>query len=269
MIGRRRSAVQGLTLTEVIVTALILGALMVILTPFITRVLRANTQASNQTDSMDDIQVALSRIERDLEEMTRLSSATATYIQFQMDYRRHPGYNPANVDPWGVSFDLSTDFDGDMVGLGGIPVVSTDFNGPNLWDQDDNNDGNIDVQIRYFIDTDGHLYRETNIDGGGWGLDKTLILRRAQAPLFVYWGSINHLPGADADANGDRMVTAAEIDTNPAAGNNNLLLDLPSELLYIDAVEVDLKQDRNGDGQTDFRAATRFRPPLLSTNRRI
>lgn len=259
----------GLTLTEVVVVALILGVIMMTLTPFMTRVLRANTRASNQTDSMDDIQVALSRIEHDFEEMTLLSSATPTYIQFQLDYRRHPGYNAAAVDPWGVAFNLSTDFDGDMVGPGGIPVVSTNLNGPNLWDQDDNNDGRMDVQIRYFIDTDGHLYRESNVDEAGWGLDKTLILRKAQGPLFAYWGSINHSPGPDADANGDRMITAAEIDGNLAAGNNNGLLDRPSELIYIDAVEVDLKQDRNGDGQADFRATTRFRPPLLSTNRRV
>lgn len=269
MTRRPPPALRGLTLTEVTVTALILGVLVMTLTPFMTHVLRANTRASQQSDSMDDIQIALSRIEHDFEEMTLISSATPTLIQFQLDYRRHPAYNATAVDPWGVAFSLSTDFDGDMVGPGGIPVVSTNLNGPNLWDQDDNNNGLIDVEVRYAIDANGDLVRDVNLDEAGWGTNVTVVLRKAQAPLFAYWGSINHSPGRDADANMDGMVSHAEIDANPAAGNANGLLDRPSERIYIDAVEVDLKQDRNGDGRADFRAATRFRPPLLSTNRRV
>lgn len=259
---------RGFTLSEMLVVTALLGALTVALTPFLTRILRANLAASLEAESIGDLQTTLSELERDFEEMTLVSSATANFIQFQGDYNHHPNFNMGAVDPNGVPFRLSPDWDGDMTGPGGIPVVATDFNGHNLWDQDDDNDGNIDVQCRYYVDSHNDLIRELNFNEAGWILKKTM-LRGVMKPLFAYWGSINHIPGRDADANSDGLVTMAEIDNNPAAGNGNGWLDLPSELLYIDSIQISLRQDRNADGKTDFKTEQRIRPPLLSSNRRV
>jgi prepilin-type N-terminal cleavage/methylation domain-containing protein len=260
---------KGVTLPELSMAMLLLGVVVVTVGPYLTRVLQSGVKASLEADSMDNTQVASMKVERDFEEMTLISSATPVSIEFQLDSHRLPGYDPNALDPKGVPFRLSPDWDGDEVGVGGMPVVATDFNGYNTWDQDDDNDGKIDVQCRYFLDANDNLIRDFNYNETGWDLHREMMLPRVQKPLFGYVGSINHIPGKDADLNKDGLVTAQEIDANPNGGNNNLLLDTALERLYIDAIDVDLRQDRNNDGVADFRLTYRVRPPLLTTNRRV
>ncbi|MBK8575089.1 MAG: hypothetical protein IPN90_05215 [Elusimicrobia bacterium] len=253
----------------------ILGIVLVMFGDGFFKGLRSVVRVNSQTDAVMDIQNAMILMEKDFEEMTRVESCGPQTIVFQLDSNRLPNYDP-NADSElfpaaldGVPNDLDIDDDGDMTGFNGVPVPGTDFNGNDLWDQDDDNNGQIDVLCRYFV-ANGDLVRDFNINGAGWGqfgLRQT-VLRGVMGDVFDFVGSLNHIPGPIADIDGDGIVKRAEIDS-PPIGNGNGILDTPAELVFVDSIALTLSQDRNGDGNPEFRLNTRVRPPLLSTNRRV
>lgn len=259
---------RGFTLTEILVVLTILGVVLVLFGGGFFKGFRSAVRLNSQADAVMDIQQAMIFIESDLEEMTRIDACGPQTILFQMDLSRLPGYDAsADLDGDGVANDLDIDDDGDMTGPGGGPVAGTDFNGNDLWDQDDDNNTAIDIQCLYFVDR-GDLIRDFNFNGGGWGLNRRTVLRGITGSIFEFLGSLNHTPGPDVDNNRDGIITRSEIDM-PPNGNGNGILDLPRELNYVDSIAVTLMQDRNGDGTPEFRLVSRVRPPLASSNRRV
>jgi hypothetical protein len=96
-----------------------------------------------------------------------------------------------------------------------------------------------------------------------------IVLRSAKGTRFVFFGSINQIPGKSADTNGDNIVTAQEIDGAPGSGNGSGSLDTEAERRYINSINVSLSVDKNMDGKPDFSTELRIRPPLLMVNRRV
>ncbi len=263
-----RSVFYGYTLVEMIVVVAILGVVVSWFGGSFLKGLRWVMQLNSQSDAVSAIQQAMILIEFDLEEMTRVDACEAERIVFQLDSNRLLGYNPnADPDGDGVPNDFDIDDDGDMTNILGGPVPGTIFNGNDLWDQDDDNDGNIDVQCTYFV-SNGELIRDFNFNGGGWGLQRRTVLRNVTGSVFEYFGSLNHTPGPGVESNGDGIITRSEIDALPF-GNGNGILDTEGELVYLDSINITLAQDRNGDGTSEFRLRSRIRPPLLSSNRRV
>lgn len=258
----------GYTLTEVLIVVAILGGVLVVFGSNIIRGFSSALRLNHQADAVMDIQQAMIFIEMDLESLTRIDVCNPRELIFQLDSNHLPGFNLGeDLDRDGVVNNLDIDDDGDMTGPTGLPVAGTNFNGNDLWDQDDDNNGFIDVHCRYFVDN-GNLVRDFNYNGGGWGLNQRVILRGISGDIFEFYGSLNHTPGPDADRNGDGIITRIEIDSFPI-GNGNGLIDSNLELNYVDSIAVMLNQDRNGDGIPEFRLNLRTRPPLLSSNRRV
>lgn len=258
----------GYTLTEVLIVVAILGVVLVVFGGNFIKGFSSAARLNSQADAVMDIQQAMIFVEMDLESLTRIDVCNPRDIIFQLDSSHLPGFDQGgDLDGDGVVNNLDIDDDGDMTGPTGLPVAGTNFNGNDLWDQDDDNNGFIDVRCRYFVDN-GNLVRDFNYNEGGWGLNQRVILRGISGDVFEFFGSLNHTPGPDADRNGDGIVTRMEIDSFPV-GNGNGLIDSALELNYVDSIAVMLNQDRNGDGISEFRLNLRIRPPLMSSNRRI
>lgn len=263
-----RSFGSGFTLTEMVLVVAILSIVLAWFSGGLLRGLKSVVKLNSQSESVSEIQQAMILIESDMEEMTRVDFCGPQRIVFQLDSNRLPGYNPnGDRDGDGVPNQFDIDDDGDMTDPSGGPVLGTNFNGNDLWDQDDDNDGQIDVQCTYYLEN-GALVRDFNFNGAGWGLNRQVILRSVIGNIFSYFGSLNHIPGPKVDANGDGIITTAEIDA-PPNGNGNGVLDQQGEFDFVDSIDVLLTQDRNGDGTPEFQLHTRIRPPLLSTNRRL
>lgn len=261
---------RGVTLVELT----IVSALVAVLAVFAGRILTGGTRTTVRwtlsADAMEKTQVALTKIEFDLEEMTVVSSSTPRFLEFQLDSNRLPGYNPTgDFDADGLTNEFDVDDDADMIGVGGVPIPATDMNGNDLWDQDDDNDGNIDVQCRYYIDANQNLVRDFNYQESGWGNNVEILLDSISGSIFKYFGSVNQIPGPSADSNRDNIVTWQEIDQNPATGNSNGVIDTTAERLYINSISVHLVIDKNNDTLPDFTTELRIRPPLLMVNRRV
>jgi prepilin-type N-terminal cleavage/methylation domain-containing protein len=259
-------SIRGFTLPELMIVVAILGLIATGISSSVFQGFRSFVKLNNEASAVSETQQAMILLESDLEEMTRVTTCTPQSIVFQMDSNRFPGFN-GNADPDGdgIINDMDIDDDRDMTNATGGPVPSTNFNGNDLWDQDDDNDGNVDVQCMYFING-GDLFRDFNYNQAGWGINVRRVLRAVTGPVFEYVGSVNRIPGPGADLNGDGIVTRIEID---AIGNGNSQLDTPAEMLFVDSIVLTLQQDQNGDGTPEFNLRSRIRPPLLSTNRRV
>lgn len=261
---------RGVTLVELLIVCALVGGLTLVTGELLTKGMRTTVDWTLSADAMERVNAALIKIEFDLEEITMLSSATASFLEFQLDSNRLPGYNPTgDADGDGLPNQFDVDDDADMTGVGGVPIPATEKNGNDLWDQDDDNDGHIDVQCRYYFDGEFNLVRDFNYQEQGWGNNVEIVLRSAKGTRFVFFGSINQIPGRSADTNLDNIVTAQEIDAAPGAGNSNGIIDSEAERRYVNSIHVTVAVDKNLDGKTDFSTELRARPPLLTVNRRV
>lgn len=255
---------RGVTLIEIVIVSAIVGLLLIMAAEFINVSFRGLLRSGLTLEGVQAVNSALFRMERDLEEMTIVSIATPTHLEFQLSSSRLPGYNPnGDNDGDGITNEFDPDDDGDG------RITTNIFNGYDLADQDDNNDGKIDVQCRYRVDRENRLIRQMNFQESGWSAPEILMTRVAADP-FIYMGSVNHNPGPEADTTPrDGIVTWIEIDAHPVMGNGNGRLDRPSELSFISAIKVRLAWDGNKDGKIDFETTTSISPPLLVNNRDI
>ncbi|MBK8576404.1 MAG: hypothetical protein IPN90_12245 [Elusimicrobia bacterium] len=260
---------SGITLAEILITVAIGGALMIIASKFISGSMVGAVRTGLTLDGVEAVNIALFRMERDMEEMTLISMAQPNQLIFQLSSSRLPGYNPnGDMDGDGITNEFDPDDDGDGI------ITSTIFNGLDLVDQDEDMPlsigfRKIDVQCRYMVDNEKRLVRQLNFQESGWSAPEILMTKVAADP-FTYMGSINHMPGPEADTTpADGIVTWNEIDGHPVMGNSNGTLDLGSELIFISAIKVRLARDGNSDGKIEFEATTSISPPLLKHNRDI
>lgn len=273
---------RGMTLVEIVIAVAILGVLAVPIARFIASLTRGVTKATVQSAGGERLRPAAAALDHDLLEMNQINVSSPTALQFRVDSNRLPTYNPdGDPDGDGVPNLKDPDDDNDLGTLS--PPAQAWRYGDDLRDDDDDNDGKIDLQVRYVL-ANGTLTRDQNFNEGGWGQHVEVVakdLLTAQSS-FTYFGSKNQalgkkidlgidgLPGTADPGENDNVIVSTEIDRvlpPTGGGNANGALDTDLERQYIVSLHVVLRLDANHDGKEDGRFETDYDPPLLPLKR--
>jgi hypothetical protein len=266
---------RGFSLPEAVVAVSIFSFMLI---PFVNYVVSSSRHATRETiqlESQDTLQRVLTEMEIDLNAMTEITDSSEQFIEFRLDSDRVPGWNPRAPASGGLTRETDPDDDGDLFVL--EPSSQTfRLTGDDLHDDDDDGDGRVDAQCRYFLE--GHaLVRDFNVNESGWGLHRRVLGERFHSFRLSYLGSAQENPSIDMGVDGtaatgdpgesDGVLEAREIDARLGFGNRNGLLDTFSERRAIASVRVFLSQDPNADGKPDFSLETEYTPVYLSLKR--
>jgi prepilin-type N-terminal cleavage/methylation domain-containing protein len=266
-VSMSRKSQKGLTLTEIIVTTAIFGIISVTIGTFLSTMMKSSTQANIKIKTYENITMAMSKLERDILQINETLVTSTTELMYISDLSTWPQYNgSADFDGDGKQNISDPDIDSDAT-LFAPPSARWKI-GYNLKDDDDDNDGNIDMRWRLYL-TDGKIMKDYSYNEENWGNHTETILSDVSiTDIFGYTGSKDELlsiGGASIDSNNDGIVTVDEMD---AAGNNNGNPDIKSERDYIVNIKVNLAVDVNHDEKIDAEMNTEIMPPLLYIKRR-
>jgi prepilin-type N-terminal cleavage/methylation domain-containing protein len=257
-LGRR-----GVTLVEMVVAAAVLGIVAIAFSTFLRHVTRAAVKGTAAAAGQEETRQGLARVERELVHASRVITATTTLVEFVVDRDQRPDWDgSADPDGDGLPNWRDTDVDGDAQAI--QPSSAAWRSGFNLTDEDDDNDGFVDMRMRLYL-ASGTLWLDSSVNEAAYG-SRVALLSDVSTFTFTYWGSKANSLGADIDQDNDGNVSAAEMDAVPApagAGNANGRLDLQAERNYITTVRLDVGVDSNRDGSTEYRIETDVYPPLL------
>ncbi len=277
-----RRGKRGWTLTELVVTAAVLGIVFLVIVKFFSLSTREVSGQQQKTDAFEKLrQVFFTKIEPDLMEANEIVLAESQKIIFITDSNRMPQYDPdGDIDGDGISNIADPDDDNDSNLI--LPPTAQFRAGYDLKDDDEDGDGKIDMEVCYYL-SGGILFRDFSYDGEGWGNHIEELLDGITYLNFVYWGSKKEDLGKNIDlgndgiadtsdeGEGDGLISAEEIDMVPPPtghGNRDGSLDTKDELRYIVSVYVEIGYDKNGDGLEEARLKTELAPPLLVLKRR-
>lgn len=257
-LGRR-----GVTLVEMMIAAAILGVVAIAFSTFLRHVSRAAVRGSAAAAGQEETRQGLARVERELVHAGRLVSASPTLVEFVVDRDQRPDWDgSADADGDGLPAWRDTDVDGDAQAI--QPSSAAWRSGYNLTDEDDDNDGFVDMRMRVYL-ASGTLWLDSSVNEAAFG-GRTALLADVSTFTFSFWGSKANSLGANIDQNNDGNISSAEMDAVAApagAGNSNGSLDLQAERNYITTVRMDVGVDSNRDGSTEYRIETDVYPPLL------
>lgn len=273
---------KGMTATEVVVMTAILGILAVPMAKFLHGSLKSVTRSNLQISSQDKLRIGLDHIERDFMEMNEVTVSSATFIEFRMDSYRLPTYvETGDMDGDGLTNEIDADDDNDVTSI--VSATAAWTVGYDHKDDDDGNNGQIDVQCRYYL-AGKDLVRDFNYNGAGWGANTKIIATNISSFTITYYGSksedLGQFIDLGNDGNGatgdtgenDGIISPREIDwVQPATGHGNRSgrIDTANERRYIVSLHLYIAQDLNGDGTNDFKLETQLLPPLLTVKRRF
>ncbi|TXH21181.1 MAG: hypothetical protein E6Q99_10180 [Elusimicrobia bacterium] len=283
---RARAGARGLTLAELVVTSFVIGLMAVVVSLFVTQTVRSLTRGSARQKGQDLVRYAMVVLERDFNDMTEVRQGDLTTLEFYMDSRRAPWYDPfADTDADGLVNYMDPDDDGDALEAGwfdgdgrGIlsfanaPAAVPWRSGFDLDDDDENGDGNRDVICRYrYLASSQTIVADFRYDEGGWTDEKT-ILTRVTNFAFDYRGSIDGLQGVpvgSADTNNDRLLSWDEMeDLDGTAGPGGTILNNFNERRYVSIVSVNFQVRVNPKIDVFTPIRTEMSPPLLSVKRK-
>lgn len=266
--------------TEMVVVVAVIGILAVPLSTFLNSTLKNLTKSNLKLQSSDELRQAFDKIERDFMEMNEVTFSTAALIEFRLDSYNLPGYSDtADADGDGLTNIADADDDNDLTTIYAANLAWR--GGYDLKDDDDDNDGEIDVQCRYYK-SGTSLMRDFNYNEAGWGQHATVVAINVSSLTFTYYGSKNENLGKFIDlgndgaagtgdtGESDGIISAREIDwVQPAtgAGDRSGLIDTATERQYIMTIHFAIAQDKNRDGKEDYRLETQVAPPLVPVKR--
>lgn len=255
-LGRR-----GVTLTELMIATALMALIAVAFASFLRYATRAAVTEGHLARGQEAAREGLEKMELALVHANEITIASATLVEFITDIDQSPFWDPNAIGAGGIPAYRNPDVDGDAAVI--QPSSAAWRSGFNLTDDDDDNDGNIDVVQRIYLSS-GAVYRDMNLNGAGWGRRVTRLLADVSTFTLTYWGSKANLLGKSIDTNGDGVISASEMDCDPNGGGNcNGVLDLQVERNYITTIRVDLGVDADRDGKTDYSIETDVYPPLL------
>lgn len=263
----------GYTLVEAVVATALLGIMMVPLVNFFRTSVKSVMKGSQRVAADESLRGALDIIQRDLVFMTELEVAENQSVRFQLDSSRLAGHDPNGDTPDGdgIPNRVDPDRDNDAMDLPATAVPPT-FTGYDAWDQDDDDDGFVDVRVRLRLDgTD--LVREIAYNRvlpttpAMWS-ERTVLCRNVTLFSLEYSGSLAYLSAA-ADTDGNGIVSETELKSVASGiGDGNGLLDTDKERDSVSVIRVRIEIDQNRDGKIDGKADTEYVPLLMPNKRR-
>jgi hypothetical protein len=261
--GLFRICAKGATLVEVFITIGILAVVLVSFGALLKMMTRTTVSSWTGTQSSLKRQILAARFEPDMYSANEIQVASSTVVQFICDINRTPGYDPDALSVNGIAKKLDTDIDGDAHNT---PVAGFGWkSGMNVKDDDDDNDGNIDMRMKIWFSTSA-LYRDYSVNEEAWGAHQSKITDGILSWQFSYFGSkdsqLGSYQGATLDTNGDGIITATEIDA--VAGNNSGSLDIRNERIRISSIRIHADIDSNKDGKADGSYDVEINPPFLA-----
>lgn len=252
---------RGTTLSELMIAMALLGLIAVSFAAFLKYALKTTVRENAEATGQEASRQGLAKLELALVHADEITIASSTMVEFITGIDQSPDWNPAALDPNGVPFERSADFDGDAAAI--QPSSAAWRSGFNLTDDDSDGDGQIDVKQRIYF-ANGAVWRDMSLNGEPWGGRVTKLLADVSTFTFTYFGSKGNTLGKAIDTNGDGIISASEMDCDSHSGGNcNGVLDLQAERNFITTVRVDLSVDPNSDGKTDYSIETDVYPPLL------
>lgn len=231
--------------------------------------------------AMMEAQSVARQVERDFNMACEISESSATSVGFIMDISKRPGFN-RNGDP---DLDFVPNFrDPDIDNdANTLPAAGNAWrHGFNLKDDDDDGDGRLDFQVRYFLQGN-QLMRDhcvNYVNSSSWGNNITRVGKFIKSVSFKYYGTKGLPMGANLDTgldgnpstsdtgNNDGVIDQIEIDKTTGAyggpGNNNGKIDTLSERVAITSILITIEFDVNQDNKEDYVYKTEISPPLMS-----
>ena len=256
-LGRR-----GVTLTEMMIATALLAVVAVGFTAFLKYVLRTAVVENNLAQGQESVRQGLSGLELALIHANQITIASGTLVEFVSDLDRSPNWNPNALDCAGTPQYRSADADCDSATI--AAPANAWKSGFNLTDDDDDNDGNVDVKERLYLSS-GTIYHDMSLNGAAWGGRVSKLLTNVSTFTLTYWGNkANQGLGSNIDMNADGIIDAHDMDCAPGGGGNcNGVLDLQAERNYITSIQIGVGVDVNRDGKTEYKVQTDVYPPLL------
>lgn len=279
--GRRRRG--GFSLAELVVYTAVLGIAVAAFSRFFFGFTRTAKKAETEMQGSFGLRLLLARVESDLYEANQIESVSASSIAFRCDLVKAPGYDlDGDTDGDGVSNIKDTDDDADAAGRFSLSAADQWRAGYDLEDDDDENDGNVDVRVSiYYSPEERKVYRSASVNGGAPAVSELAVnvssfsltcfgAKREDLGRKVDLGN-DGAPGTGDAGEEDGVISEREIDwTRPPAGHGDRSgrLDAPGELKYVTSVSVYAEVDANSDRRPDSMLGTEIMPPLLALKRR-
>lgn len=275
----RRSR-RGFTLTEMMVYVAILSIALGLFAKFMTGFIKTAKSSESKMSGSADLRLALMKIEGDLYEANEFIGVSKTSITFICDMLKNPAWDRNALSVHGIPRIKDTDVDGDAYLKFSLPRDQQWRAGYNLEDDDDDNDGKIDVRIQIYYSS-GTLWRGISVNEAPW--QATKLATSISSFTFTFYGSKREDLGNKIDlgndgtagtgdaGEGDGIISEREIDRVPPPaghGNRSGSIDTADELKYISSIEVYMEADANRDTVTDAKLGTEIMPPLLQLKRR-
>ncbi|HAF95695.1 MAG: hypothetical protein A2021_02130 [Elusimicrobia bacterium GWF2_52_66] len=274
---------RGVTLAELIVYTAVTGIAVVFFAKYFTGFAKTAKKAENEMTGSAELRLLMARVENDFYEANQIESVSASSITFRCDITKMPGYQPANdFDADGIVNIKDTDDDNDAAQKFSLPPDQQWRAGYDLEDDDDDNDGRVDVRISiYYSAPEKTVYRALSANEGAWQASK--LAAGISSFTLTCYGSKREdlgrnidlgndgLPGTGDAGEEDGIISEREIDwVQPPAGhgNRNVRVDSADEYKYITSIAVYAETDANSDGKIDAMLGTEIMPPLLPLKRR-
>lgn len=286
----RRSR-KGVTLIEGLITVALLAFISLAFSRLFKQFGTAMVQGQAAVNSTMASQQLFAFVENDFYTANQILVAGSSSMTFICDLNRSQNYNPkGDIDNDSIPNDMDADVDNDETMVRSSTQGWTINNlkgwrtGLNLVDDDDDGDGNVDMQVRIYLET-GTIVKEININQAGWTWRKSVI-KGVKAFELTYFGNMDvatAVPldlGADQIANtndfgeNDGQLSQAEIDVGADgkpntsdAGEKDGRLDRSAEIDLISQIRLHVEFDSNNDSKTDFMTESVVTPPLIALKR--
>lgn len=257
---------KGYSLTEAIIYTLVLSIIILVFANLFSSIFKTSTDSEIQVRALEENIKA--QIEECLINTNKILVASTTEVIFISDLNTSPTFDDnADFDSDNISNIIDPDVDNDANLI--VPPTDQWRRGYNLKDDDDDNDGKIDIRWKLYI-LNGELKSDYSLNEEPWGNHIKTICKNimSSTTYFYYHGSKETLlsdTGYAIDYNSDGIIASDEMDRS---GNNNGQLDLESEKNYIVTAGYGFFIDINKDNKQDYKIFGEIMPPLLYLKRK-
>lgn len=250
---------------------LILSIVVLALGNLVLKSTQIVTSTDQRTRADIDLRTAMDKVETTLLNANYLDLARSTEVIFRADSITDPNYQPwSDFDADGIFNIKDPDTDNDATQI--QPSSAQWRIGYNLKDDDDDNEGQIDIRWRIRLSTTQKiLFRDYSKNGEEWGNhQETLLSNVVTTTVFTFSGSKNDLlcqTCGTTDTNNDGIITVSEIDAAANGGNGNGFIDGSTETAKIVTISVYMDKDSNGDYKAESNLSIEVMPPPLYLKR--